>query len=154
MIKAGHKFNDIDIVRQDLKLRMPLDEFISLADMRYTKETGIKCSTIEMVNDHLYKKCCDMDEHPVDPNDGTKDSTASFTICPQKEMYYCFGCGTHGDRFEYISSRFHVDHMESIIITAEIENVDLTPYLVELSTEERVKIELFKQNEMARDLAH
>lgn len=154
MIKAGYRFNDIDIVRQDLKLQMPLNEFISLADARYTKETGIKCNPIEEVNDHLFKKCCDMDEHPVDQHDGTKDSTASFTICPQKEMYYCFGCGAHGDRFEYISSKFHVDHMESIIITAEIENVDLAPYMVELSTEERVKIELFKQNEEARDIAH
>lgn len=154
MIKAGYKFNDMDIVRQDLKLQMPLDEFISLADRRYTAETGIKCNPIEMVNDHLYKKCCDMDEHPVDPNDGMRDSTASFTICPQKEMYYCFGCGATGDRFEYISSKFHVDHLESIIITAEIEGVDLTPYLVELSTEERVKIELFKQNGEAMDIAH
>lgn len=154
MVKSGYKFNDIDIVRQDLKLQMPLDEFIALADARYTQQTGIKCSPIEMVNDHLYKKCCDMDEHPVDPKDGTKDSTASFTICPQKEMYYCFGCGAHGDRFEYISSRFHVDHMESIMITADIEGVDLTPYLVELSVEERVKIELFKQNEDAMYFAH
>ena len=154
MIKAGYKFTDIDIVRQDLKLQMPLNEFILLADARYTRETGIKCNPIEEVNDHLFKKCCDMDEHPIDPNDGTKDSTASFTICPQKEMYYCFGCGAHGDRFEYISSKFHVDHMESIRITAEIEGVDLTPYLTELSTEERVKIELFKQNEEARDIAH
>lgn len=153
MIKSGYRFNDIDIVRQDLKLQMPLNEFISLADARYTKETGIKCNTIEEVNDHLFKKCCDMDEHPID-DDGTRDSTASFTICPQKELYYCFGCGAHGDRFEYISSKFHVDHMESIIIVSEIENFDLEPYLVELSIEERVKIELFKQNEEARDMAH
>ena len=143
MIKSGYRFNDIDIVRQDLKLQMPLNEFISLADARYTKETGIKCNTIEEVNDHLFKKCCDMDEHPID-DDGTRDSTASFTICPQKELYYCFGCGAHGDRFEYISSKFHVDHMESIIIVSEIENFDLEPYLVELSIEERVKIELLR----------
>lgn len=103
MIKSGYRFVDIDVVRQDIKLRMPLDEFIALADERYTKETGNKCNPIEMVNDHLYKKCCDMDEHPLDLNDGTKDSTASFTICPQKELFYCFGCGSSGDRFEYIS---------------------------------------------------
>lgn len=154
MIKAGYRFNDIDIVRQDIKLRMPLDQFISLADARYTRETGIKCSQIEMVNDHLFKKCCDLDEHPIDPNDGTKDSTASFTICPPKELFYCFGCGASGDRFEYISKRFHVDHMESIMIAAEIEDIDLTPYLTELSTEEKIKIELYKQNDEARSLAH
>lgn len=154
MIKAGYRFNDIDIVRQDIKLRMPLDQFISLADARYTRETGIKCSQIDMVNDHLFKKCCDLDEHPIDPNDGTKDSTASFTICPPKELFYCFGCGASGDRFEYISKRFHVDHMESIMIAAEIEDIDLTPYLTELSTEEKIKIELYKQNDEARSLAH
>ena len=38
MIKAGYKFADIDIVRQDLKLQMPLNEFILLADARYTRE--------------------------------------------------------------------------------------------------------------------
>ena len=154
MIKAGYTFHDIDIVRQDLKLYMPLDQFISLADARYTRETGIKCNTIEMVNDHLFKKCCDLDEHPVDPHDGSKDSTASFTICPQKELFYCFGCGASGDRFEYVSKRFHVDRMESIIITAEIEDMDLTPYMVELSTEEKIRLELFKQNEEARSIAH
>ena len=149
MIRAGYRFNDIAIVRQDLKLHMPLDQFIALADARYTKETGIACNPIEMINDHLFKKCCDLDEHPIDQNDGTKDSTASFTICPQKELFYCFGCGASGDRFEYISKRFHVEHMEAIIITAEIEDVDLTPYMVELSLEEKAKIELFKQNDEA-----
>ena len=154
VIRAGYRFNDIAIVRQDLKLHMPLDQFIALADARYTKETGIACNPIEMINDHLFKKCCDLDEHPIDQNDGTKDSTASFTICPQKELFYCFGCGASGDRFEYISKRFHVEHMEAIIITAEIEDVDLTPYMVELSLEEKAKIELFKQNDEARSIAH
>lgn len=154
MIKAGYRFNDIDIVRQDIKLRMPLDQFISLADARYTRETGISCGHIEMVNDHLFKKCCDLDEHPIDPNDGTRDSTASFTICPPKELFYCFGCGASGDRFEYVSKKFHVDHIESIIICAEIEDIDLTPYLTELSTEEKIKIELYKQNDEARSLAN
>lgn len=154
MVKSGYKFNDINIVRQDIKLRMPLDQFIALADARYTRETGIRCNPIEMVHEQLFKKCCDLDEHPIDKNDGTKDSTASFTICPQKELFYCFGCGASGDRFEYISKRFHVDHMESIMISAEIEDIDLTPYLTELTTEEKIKIELFKQNEDARNLAH
>lgn len=154
MIKSGYRFEDIGIVRQDLKLAMPLDEFIALADERYTRETGNKCNRIDMVNDHLYKKSCDLDEHPIDPNDGLKDSTASFTICPQKELFYCFGCGASGDRFEYISKRFHVDHMESIIITAEIENIDLSSYMTELTLEERMIFDLYKSNDEARDIAH
>ena len=154
MMKSGYRFNDIDVVRQDIKIRMPLDTFISLADARYTKETGNTCNPIEMVNEHLFKKCCDLDEHPIDPDDGTRDSTASFTICPQKELFYCFGCGASGDRFEYLSKRFHIDHMESIIMAAEIVDLDLTPYMVELSTDEKMKLDLFKQNEQAMYLAH
>ena len=106
-----------------------------------------------MVNDHLYKKQCDLDTHPAD-EDGTRDSTASFTICPPKEMWYCFGCGAGGDRFEYISVRFNVDHIEAINMTAEIEGVDLTPYYAELSPEDTIRENLFKENTLARQLAH
>ena len=147
------KFSDINLVRQELKSHMELDQFIILADKRYTAETGNKCDTLERVNDHLYKKRCDLDEHPID-DDGTKDSTPSFTVCPPKELWHCFGCGISGDRFEYISRKFHVDHIESIKITAEIEGFDLSPYYEDVSAEEQMKINLFKENEQARDIAH
>ena len=151
-MRLGFKYNDIDLVRQDIKSQMPLDQFIILADKRYTDETGIKCNPLEEVNDHLYKKCCDLDEHPLD-DDGTRDSTASFTVCPQKELFYCFGCGASGDRFEYISRRFYVDHMRSIEIAAEIVGLDLTPYMQELSAEEKIKLEMYRNNDEARTLA-
>lgn len=147
------RFKDLDVVRQSLTDAMDLAEFISAADKRYTTETGIECNPIEMVNDHLYKKQCDLSSHPAD-EDGTKDSTASFTICPPKEMWYCFGCGAGGDRFEYISQRFNVDHIESIHITAEIENFDLSQYYEDLSPEDMIKEGLFKDNDLARSTAH
>ena len=147
------KFSDLDQVRQALTEAMDLDEFIRLADKKYSAETGRSINPIEMVNDHLYKKQCDLDTHPAD-EDGTRDSTASFTICPPKEMWYCFGCGAGGDRFEYISVRFNVDHIEAINMTAEIEGVDLTPYYAELSPEDMIRENLFKENALARQLAH
>lgn len=147
------KFSDLDQVRQALTEAMDLYEFIRLADKKYSAETGKPTNPIEMVNDHLYKKQCDLDTHPAD-EDGTRDSTASFTICPPKEMWYCFGCGAGGDRFEYISVRFNVDHIEAINMTAEIEGVDLTPYYAELSPEDMIRENLFKENALARQLAH
>lgn len=147
------KFADIDIVRQTLKGAMDLSEFIGLADKRFTTETGIPTNPIEMVNDHLYKKQCDLDTHPAD-DDGTRDSTASFTICPPKEMWYCFGCGAGGDRFEYISVRFNVEHIEAIRITAEIIGIDLTPFYAELTPEDEIRENLFRENASARQLAH
>lgn len=147
------KFDDIDLVRQTLKGAMDLAEFIQLADKRYTAETGLPTNPIEEVNDHLYKKQCDLDTHPQD-EDGSRDSTASFTICPPKEMWYCFGCGAGGDRFEYISVRFNVEHIEAIKITAEIVGLDLTPFYAEVSPEDQIKESLFKENGEARRLAH
>lgn len=147
------KFADIDLVRQTLKGAMDLAEFIQLADKRYTIETELPTNPIEEVNDHLYKKQCDLDTHPQD-EDGSRDSTASFTICPPKEMWYCFGCGAGGDRFEYISVRFNVEHIEAIKIAAEIVGLDLTPFYAEISPEDQIKEELFKENADARRLAH
>lgn len=147
------KFADIEVVRQTIKGAMDLSEFISLADKRFTTETGIQTNPIEMVNDHLYKKQCDLDTHPAD-DDGTRDSTASFTICPPKEMWYCFGCGAGGDRFEYISVRFNVEHIEAIRIAAEIIGIDLTPFYAELTPEDEIRENLFHENANARQLAH
>ena len=48
-MRLGFKYNDIDLVRQDIKSQMPLDQFIILADKRYTDETGIKCNPLEEV---------------------------------------------------------------------------------------------------------
>lgn len=147
------KFADIDLVRQELKQYMSLDQLIKLVDIRYAKENGTNINQIERINDHLYKKRCDMSSHPID-DDGSVDSTASFTICPQKELWHCFGCGAHGDRFEYISQKFNITHIESIHMCADIEGFDLNPYYVELTVEEKIIINLFNENNDARDIAY
>lgn len=147
------KFSDIDLVRQTIKDGMRLDEFIQLADNKYAAMTGQKSSQIEQVSATLYKKRCDLNEHPMDA-DGTRDSTASFTITPDKELWYCFGCGAGGDRFEYISRKFNVDHIEAITIAAEIENIDLTNFYEDVSEQDRIIDNLFKENDQAREIAH
>lgn len=147
------KFSDIEVVRQELKQFMPLNVLISLVDEKYSKQYGTQIHRIERVSDHLYKKRCDMNTHPVD-DDGTIDSTASFTICPEKELWHCFGCEAHGDRFEYISQKFNLTHIESIEMCAEIEGFDLSPYYVDLTLEEQAEINLFNENNNARSIAH
>lgn len=147
------KFADIDTVRQTIKDAMPLNEFIQLADTKYAIQASIQYTYIEMVHENLYKKRCDLNEHPMD-DDGTRDSTASFTITPNKELWYCFGCGAGGDRFEYISKKFNVDHVEAITISAEIVGLDLSPFYAEITDAELIIDGLFKENSQARDIAH
>lgn len=30
------------------------------------------------------------------------EKTPSFSVAPEKEMYYCFGCGAHGDAIDWL----------------------------------------------------
>ena len=147
------KFGDIDLVRQELKSNMSLEHLISIADGDISKSTGIQQNPIERISDNLYKKKCDLDSHPVDA-DGTKDSTPSFTICPPKELWHCFGCGASGDRFEYIGIKYNLTHIEAIYKCAELQGFDLSPYYVDLTVEEQIQINLFNDNDKAREIAH
>lgn len=138
------KFRDLTEVRDAIKSQMPLNELIELVD---------GSATLERVNDHLYKKRCDLSEHPMD-DDGSRDSTASFTVCPPKELWHCFGCGTSGDRFEYVSRRMNIDHLEAITTVANLQGFNLAPYYMELSPEEIMIENIFNENNRARDIAH
>lgn len=147
------KFGDIDLVKQEIKNDMPLNQLIALVDKEISTITGVPQNPIEYISDNLYKKKCDLDSHPVD-SDGTKDSTPSFTICPPKELWHCFGCGSSGDRFEYVGIKYNLTFIESIEKCAEIQGFDLSPYYVELTTEEKIQANLFNDNDDARSIAH
>lgn len=137
------QFKDLEQVRNDIKAQMPLTELIELVDGK----------PLEYVHDDLSKKHCDMDEHPHDA-DGTVDSTPSFTVCNSKELFYCFGCGASGDRFEYVARKFHIGHVQSIIKCAELQGFDLTPYWREQTPEEALRDGLFMENTKAMNIAH
>jgi DNA primase catalytic core len=144
---------DLDLVRHQIKDRMPLNEFIIAADLLFKDRTGRESSQLERVNDNLYRKNCDLDSHPVD-SDGSKDSTPSFTVSPNKEMFYCFGCGVGGDRFEYLSQKFNIDHIAAIRLAAEIVGLDLKPYESEITEEDKVKNTLFAETDKARQVGN
>lgn len=147
------KIKDLDTVKELLKAEMPLNDLIQLVDSECARIKGSNPNPIERVNDHLYKKMCDMDTHPIG-DDGVKDSTPSFTICPQKELWHCFGCGNHGDRFEYIGQKYNLTFMEAIDKCAELENFSLIPYLEDVSPEEQIRNKLFSENNEARNIAN
>ena len=147
------KFGDLDLVRQEIKSNMPLNQLIAIVDSDIAKSTNTPQNPIERVSDNLYKKRCDMNTHPVDA-DGSKDSTPSFTICPPKELWHCFGCGASGDRFEYVGIKYNMTHIESIEKCAELQGFDLSPYYIDLTAEEQIQINLFEDNNKAREIAH
>ena len=40
--------------------------------------------------------------------------TPSFTVSPAKPFYHCFGCGAHGNAFQFIQALYHLPFKEAI----------------------------------------
>ena len=54
-----------------------------------------------------------------------KEKTASFSVSPAKEMFYCFGCHKGGTVFNFVMEMERVDFPEAIKIVAEKTGVPL-----------------------------
>jgi len=138
------RLKDLDQLKQDLYNCMPLDEFIAIVD------GGVP---MNRMHDELYKKRCNLDGHPLN-EDGEKDTTPSFTVNPKKELFYCFGCGGTGDRVQYVQDTLYMGYVEALRKTAELSGFDLTPYYAEMTEEERLQEQSYKENSVAREIAH
>jgi len=69
-----------------------------------------------------------------------KEKTASFSVSPAKEMFYCFGCHKGGTVFTFVMEMERVDFPEAIKIVAEKTGVPL-PKMVDDSRFEARKNE-------------
>jgi len=54
------------------------------------------------------------------------ERTASFSISPERGLYYCFGCGAKGDIFTFVQQFEGVDFNGALKILAERAGVELT----------------------------
>lgn len=43
-----------------------------------------------------------------------QEKTASFTVNADKQFYYCFGCGAHGNALTFVMEYAHLDYVEAI----------------------------------------
>lgn len=68
----------------------------------------------------LFIACCPFHE----------EKTPSFTVNDQKNIYYCFGCGIHGDLFSFVS---------------KIENIEFKTILKRYADKFEIKYEPFKK---------
>ncbi len=57
-----------------------------------------------------------------------QEKTPSFTVSPDKQIFYCFGCQTGGDVFSFIKSYEKISYPESIRMVAERYHIDLPKY--------------------------
>ncbi len=56
------------------------------------------------------------------------EKTPSFFVSPQRNNYYCFGCGVKGDIFTFVQEFEKVDFVGALKILAEKAGVELTQF--------------------------
>lgn len=59
-----------------------------------------------------------------------QERSASFSISPERGLYYCFGCGAKGDIFTFVEQFEGVDRKGALRILAERAGVELTSTFV------------------------
>ena len=84
------------------------------------------------------------------------EKTASFSVSPDKGLFYCFGCQTGGDAFKFLSLIENISYFEAVKLQAQRLGIDLPSkkYSPEEERRLREKKSLFKINELAQDFYH
>ncbi|MBR5741139.1 MAG: DNA primase [Firmicutes bacterium] len=63
-----------------------------------------------------YKACCPFHN----------EKTPSFMVNEDRQTYYCFGCGEHGDVIKFVEKYYNLDFKDAVKKLAEEYNVDLS----------------------------
>ena len=84
------------------------------------------------------------------------EKTASFSVSPDKGLFYCFGCGVGGNVFKFLSLIENITYFEAIKLQAQRLGIDLpekksSPEQDKRRREEKI---LIKINELAQDFYH
>ena len=84
------------------------------------------------------------------------EKTASFCVSPDKGFFYCFGCGTGGNAFKFLSLIEKISYFEAIKLQAQRLGMDLPTKKMSPEEERRRREEkiLFQINESAQEFYH
>ena len=102
-----------------------------------------KVSILDVVNSYVkdlrqagrnYKACCPFH----------KEKTPSFTVSPDKGIFYCFGCNEGGDIFTFVMKMEGITFYEAAKKLALMAGVEYSGRSRELTQEDKERIELKK----------
>lgn len=84
------------------------------------------------------------------------EKTPSFCLSPEKGFFYCFGCGTGGNAFKFLSLIEKISYFEAIKLQAQRLGIDLPErkYSPEEERRRRAEKTLLQINESAQDFYH
>lgn len=84
------------------------------------------------------------------------EGTPSFSVSPEKQLYYCFGCGAAGNVYSFIMQMENCDFIEALKRLADRANITIaeTEYSKEAAQEEKLRVELFEIHNVAGRFYH
>lgn len=77
-----------------------------------------------------------------------QEKTPSFTVTPEKQMFYCFGCGVGGNVFKFIMLKENLTFPDSVRFLAARVGVHIPEYAPPRNPEHE---RTFRANALARD---
>lgn len=85
------------------------------------------------------------------------ENTPSFSVSPEKQIFYCFGCGAGGNVFSFLMELEGIPFIEAVQTVAEKGNIELqinTPKFQQDSHQSRLTTEMMKAHELLRKFYH
>lgn len=84
------------------------------------------------------------------------EKTPSFSINPEKGLFYCFGCGAGGNVFKFLSLIENITYFEAVKLQAQRLGIEIPTKKSSPEQERRRREEkiLLKINELAQDFYH
>lgn len=81
------------------------------------------------------------------------EKTPSFTVNDEKQIFYCFGCGTGGNAFTFLMKQENLSFPEAVRSIAKRLGIDM-PLDTKPSNEENQREIMFLANHVAMDFYH
>ncbi|MBI5049076.1 MAG: DNA primase [Deltaproteobacteria bacterium] len=82
------------------------------------------------------------------------EKTPSFTVNDEKQIFYCFGCGTGGNAFTFLMKQDNLSFPEAVRTVAKRVGIDLSLLDKKSSGEEQQRDLMFLVNHAAQDFYH
>ncbi len=93
--------------------------------------------------------CCPFPDH--------NEKTASFSVNPDRQLYYCFGCKRGGNAFQYLQSYNGYTFPESVEYLAKLASIEIPTFKIPSKTQSKEfahREELLKINKTAAVFFH
>lgn len=74
------------------------------------------------------------------------EKTPSFFVSPERDSYYCFGCGAKGDIFTFIEQFEGLDFRGALKVLAERAGVELAPENPKLKSQKEKLFEIMEES--------